>query len=409
MLGGNCMSRAPASNDESKSLSAAGGQTFSPEGLGEPFQVPSIRNNPRTEVKAIDESRILTRVMGHDYVVSRHHFTHGRKSKKYENSELRLSAPDQMHSAIARHLPWSHDRAVIVDFQGIGTLLNRRALVFSDKIARTLPFSLGLLDRRDIHLRIGVAGARPSPTNPGGEVVECSWIRGWDLGGYSYSRAGHLPPGTHFSEVTRLSRAGRKELREERTVYSHTAWLGPCANHPSDAPRILKFVPQADGRSLLDALMVWSQESNVRAFAAQIAAWAPQGQGLTIKGRVLRQFPKQKVAAENEMQTLGCEQIFNLDTAQVAYFFGTYWPRVEPDWEDLTGRPYERRGHFHGFLSGRSSRQQHQGFHVRDVFVSAGVQCEVLITPARVALRAEPVSLAGGVITSRATGKTIPI
>lgn len=212
---------------------------------------------------------------------------------------------------------------------GIDNFMFAKSLVFHDYDVRKMIVKLGLLDKNKKYLRFGCSGARECNFHPGGEVVESSLINGKDGSGLSQSISGYLPKNSEYSKSISLYDESKEFLREERIVYSHTAFLKECET-----------------------------------------------------GRVLKNMPLEPFKELQDATDIGLEKLFRLENEETMYGVGTNYLRYEPEWKEFTGgRQYERRGHIHATVIGNEENKKHEVFHLRDVFVSPASDIQMVLTP----------------------------
>jgi hypothetical protein len=310
---------------------------------------------------------------------------------------------------LAHHLRYGSRSSFIVDMQGIDSFLHGRAKHFSDHSARRAAADLGLVESGSTYLRVGAAGAPPAADHPGGEVLEDSILTGPRLGGWSRSVCGHLPERAEFSSSVPLALPGSTRHLERRSIYSHTAFLR-ATDGDDNANTVLRLAGRPGGLNVLDEIRDCTAANGWHAFAIRIfavASGAPEAP--IVVGRVLRRLPRRRLRNVAEAAAIASEQTFTLEPGQRLWCFGTYHRRVEPDWERFRdGRPYEPRGHLHMSVEGPTSGQaQHQVSHLRDLHLTPGNECHVLLTPIERVVRIDPIVLRDKAIVSRASGRTI--
>lgn len=293
------------------------------------------------------------------------------------------------------------DDAAIVDVNGIGTLVHARAMIFSDADGRRIMSALGLLRKGVSYLRFGVSGVAPSAVHPGGEGLELSLLDGADGSGVAFNLCGHVPRGGGYARTIGAEDADTGVLQESRLAYCQTAILPRCAG---PAPLQFTLRPERDV-SLLDALQAVARASGVAAFGLHVQVRrAGDGSGPTVIGRAAAAPPAAPWRSLEDAAAHGVEQRFRLGRRQTLIALGTHYPRHEPDWTELSGRPYERRGHLHATLVGPAPPwPQHGTFHLRDVELSPDSEALVIITPVVRVVRLYPLIEAAGAFVCAAS------
>ncbi len=274
--------------------------------------------------------------------------------------------------------------SILVDMQGISSLIFARAIPFPDATVRKLLIKTGLLKSHVDYFRIGVAGGQPDKTCPSGEVVECSFVSGRNGGGISKSHVGFLAYGDDFSKTASLLNGVSGHMTENRLVYSQTAWLGKGKN---EEKRALYIKPSVQGgtNSFFDFLNTATASLGIKACALQVVLTAhdKDGQDTVITGRVGKRQDARSWKSLEDATSAGVEKSFALCHGQTLIGFGTKFNRCEPDWTLLSnGRAYERRGHIHATIIGpNANHPQHKTFHLRDIAFSKESDVSVAITP----------------------------
>ncbi|MER5931763.1 hypothetical protein [Streptomyces sp. NPDC002054] len=324
---------------------------------------------------------------------------------------VRLTAPeeladDPLHDA---HLRYGGPESFSVDLQGIDAFLFARAKYFQDATARQTVIALGMAKPDTRYLRVGAAGAPPTGDHPGGEVLEHSLLGGPHLTGESFTASGYLPPGGEFSVATPLTVPTSPQLLERRSVYSHTAFL-PQTDGPAPGSHLLRLEGSPDGLNALDAVKEFVSVNRIDSYAVRIFVRVTDAdRPPRIIGRVLRRIPHRRLTHVQQATDIASEQEFTLLPGQELHCYGTYWPRRSVDWEKLRGgKPYEPRGHIHMEVRGQSAGPRQHGIsHLRDLFVTPGTECLVLINPIRDVVRIEPVVQRGRNLMSRCSGRPV--
>lgn len=273
----------------------------------------------------------------------------------------------------------------IVDMNGIDNFISAREMVFRDSFVRKLILMHHGVNNKSYD-RFGVSGSRPNSFHPGGEVVEIQSIDFSANIGIANSVSGHLNlPDNEYSRMSMLSEDG-KELRDERTVYSHTAWIeANSANKP--------FIVQAKierANSLLTFLYDFCRNCGIN--AAGIRLHIKGNNDITFRGRVLKHIPQNKFEELQEATDIAVEKEFRIPETCELFMCGTLYNRYEPYWREFTGgRQYEKRGHYHAAVFGEGFKDIHETFHVRDIMTEATVAFEIECFPVDKVYRIYPV------------------
>lgn len=279
----------------------------------------------------------------------------------------------------------------IVDLNGIDNFITSKAVVFNDYDAREIVFKHLHLDDGK-YMRFGVSGARSSDCHPGGEVVELQKLDLSSKVGNARSVSGYMTlPENEYSKVVSLTEDG-SNLREERTVYSHTVWV---PNEADNSPIVIKVTSCNEEVSLLSVIHDFCKEMNI--YASGIMAELVGNGEITIKGRVLKHIPEKAFSVLKEATDIAIEKEFKLPRESSMEMYGTLYKRYEPEWKEFTdGRQYERRGHFHAFIRGNELHNIHEVFHVREVFLCMGSSVEIKIYPVSDIYRIYPIEEKNG-------------
>lgn len=327
------------------------------------------------------------------------------KKKKYTVKNLRIKnvQSEELPTMLKYNAQFGGLDSFVVDMQGIHSFLYARSKVFSDKITRLILEKLGFLKCSTTCLRIGASGSPKNDMHPGGEVLEYSLIDN-NGGGVSQTHSGFLPKGAIFSKSISLKDPKGKFLREERALYSHTAFLSMNKKKQSEN-LYLDLQVKAGKINILEELDFFIRARNIRAYSIQIIVSLRSNETSKdiIVGRVLKNLPRSAIKNLSQAAEIASEQSFELHPGQYALFFGTNYKRVYKDWEDFReGRPYEPYGHIHGgIITNEEKNDQHNIFHLRKLFLSPEVECKVIITPIHRILTIEPVKLEKGRIISK--------
>lgn len=234
--------------------------------------------------------------------------------------------------------------------------------------------------------KFGASGARPCITQPGGEVLEYCLINGLDGSGISQSVSGYLPSNENgYSRSIGLHDKDCLTLREERAVYSHTAWLKECDKKESTS-LYLEIRARKGKQNLLNILDDILDNLNINSCAIQLYVQnkSEHIEAATIKGRVLKHIPEKPFTILQEATDIAVEHEYPLVGKAFFYGFGTKYDRYEPEWEKFTkGKKYESRGHIHASIVNNdlNSNLIHETFHLRELFFSSDACIDAIITP----------------------------
>lgn len=318
-----------------------------------------------------------------------------KQGKKIESSNLEIN--------------YGNDNSIIVDMNGIDNFRFAKSEVFNDYVIRKIVKKMKLLDEKNKYLRIGASGARECNFHPGGEVFEYSLINGKDLSGISKNVSGYLPKNECYSKSISLYDKDKNSLREERIVYSHTAWLEKC-NKETNTGILLNIKIKEGKKSLLDIINEIAKELNLVCFSMQIFVKPLVSNDTEVVGRVLKRMPEKAFKDIPEVVKISYEKKFELEDTDCLYGMGTKYERYEPEWTEFTnGGKYERRGHIHATIitTKETKNKKHETFHLRDIFVSNNANIEVLLTPINTIYRIYPIHIANGEFICDASGKNI--
>lgn len=292
-------------------------------------------------------------------------------------------------------LEYGDKNSFIVDMNGIDNFLFAKSQVFEDYTIRRIVKKLDLLNDDEQYLRIGASGARENSEHPGGEVFEYSLLNGLNVDGMSQNVSGYLPQNECFSKSIPLYNPDKKTLREERIVYSHTAWLRRCDINESKCISI-DIRAKLPKQSLLDILRDIANELNLKCYSMQICVKSLNNVDTEIKGRVLKHMPEKPFKDIPDIVDISYEKLFNLQSSETMYGMGTKYERYEPEWTEFTdGGIYERRGHIHATIIDKEKTQnnykRHETFHLRDVFISPATKVQVVFNPINTVYRIYPI------------------
>lgn len=326
-----------------------------------------------------------------------------------EHAKCEIHKLDKLKQNWKLDFNYGDNNSIIVDMNGIDNFRFAKSQVFCDSDVRKIVLKLGAIEKNRNYLRFGCSGSRPSDYHPGGEVFESCLINGSDGSGISQSVSGYLPQNEEFSKSIVLYDKTKRKLRDERIVYSHTAFLGECKIENSNCICI-SINPTQKQTSLLDIISEISSKLKLSSYAIQIYIETKNTKeyNTVINGRVLKHLPQKPFDVLQDATDIGLEQKFELDDCDVMYAVGTHYKRYEPEWKEFTGgRQYERRGHIHATVVGNSKKQKHEVFHLRDVFVSPVTSIQLVLTPVNDIYRIYPVYQENDKFYCKSTNKGI--
>ena len=205
---------------------------------------------------------------------------------------------------------------------GIDNFRFAKSEVFNDYVIRKIVKKMKLLDETKKYLRIGASGARECDFHPGGEVFEYSVINGKDLSGISQNVSGYLPKNECYSKSISLYDKDKISLREERIVYSHTAWLEEC-NKETNVGILLNIKIKEGKKSLLDIINDIAKELNLICFSIQIFVRPLVSNDTEVVGRVLKKMPEKAFKDIPEVVEISYEKKFELEDTECLYGMGT--------------------------------------------------------------------------------------
>ncbi|WP_405513220.1 hypothetical protein [Streptomyces canus] len=378
---------------------AAGDSFFAAVDAARPLNGNTLRDS--------EFSRLLFSNEGRRYLATREHWDNDPPGA--------VRAPDgpTAAEAVAGHCGYGGPDSFIVDMQGIDAFLFARAKYFRDEAARQAALALGVVREDRTYLRVGAAGAPPTADHPGGEVLEHSLLRGPDLGGASRTSSGYLPDGHEFSAAAPLRTAASPGLLDLRSVYSHTAFLpevASAAGTDGTSGHLLRLAGVPGGLNALDAVSDYARAHGIRCYAVRMfVSVADESDPPVVVGRVLRRIPRRRLRTVQEATDIASEQVFRLRPGQELHCFGTHYPRRSVDWEEFRGgKPYEPRGHIHMALRGiGAAAHQHAVSHLRELYVTPGTKCDVVLTPVSEVVRVEPIVRRGNRLVSGCSGRTV--
>ena len=279
----------------------------------------------------------------------------------------------------------------IIDMNGIDNFITSKELVFLDSDIREMALLHLYLHDKKI-FRFGAAGARWSPSHPGGEVVEIQEIDYLKNTGKARSVSGYLSSyRNEESQGIILSKDGAS-LLEERAIYSHTAWI---ENHPNNVPMRMIITSKRENESVLS--LIYEFCKNIKLDAAGIYAKLDDNKGIKINGRILKNIPQKAFNHLQEATDIAVEKEYIIPVNFEMKIYGTIYKRYEPEWEKFTnGREYEKRGHYHAIISSKESGEINEVFHVREITIERGISIMVELYPINAAYRIYPLEYQDG-------------
>lgn len=359
-------------------------------------------------IEYIDNSWIAN-VYGNDYLIVKRNFKNNIKldNLKLENANIEL-IPINTNNKTNLSTEFGAEDSIIIDMNGIDNFRFAKSVVFNDFTVRKIVKKMKLLNDYD-YLRIGASGAQKNGSHPGGEVFEYSLINGKTLDGLSQNVSGYLPTNKSFSKSIPLYDEDKKTLREQRIVYSHTAWLRKVDKIDS---RGIHFSVKAVNKeeSLLDILNTAAEKFNLKCFSFQIYIKSTDDEGNTkIIGRVLKHKPNRAFKDIPDVVKISYEKTFVLQKSEIMYAVGTKYERYEPEWKEFTnGGRYERRGHLHAtILKNKNNNKKHETFHLRDAFISPNTEVEIILNPVDTIFRIYPIHKENDIFICDASEKPI--
>lgn len=306
-------------------------------------------------------------------------------------------------------MDYGTEDSVIVDMNGIDNFRFAKSLEFKDEIIRKIVKKLNILEKNKKYLRFGCSGANKIGNHPGGEVFEQMLLDSNDGSGISQSVSGYLPKGQEYSKSISLYGENNDYLREDRIVYSHTAFLKEC-NFKNSTSLYLNIEVEDDNISLLDLTTEITNKLGLNSYAIQIYMKSKMihNHCTEINGRVLKHMPQKAFNVLQEATDIGLEKTFRLEENAEFYGAGTNYLRYEPEWKDFTnGHQYERRGHIHCTIIGDKNKKVHEVFHLRDAYVSKDTYIQIVINPINNIYRIYPVYKKQGIFYTKSCDKNI--
>ena len=358
-----------------------------------------------------NENSWIIEVEGKNYLIIRRRFLNKINNKINEEQQdfsINIKKGRQIESNNL-DVNYGNNNSIIVDMNGIDNFRFAKSEVFYDYVIRKIVKKMKLLNDKKKYLRIGASGARECDFHPGGEVFEYSLINGKDLNGISQNVSGYLPKNECYSKSISLYDKDKISLREERIVYSHTAWLEEC-DKEMNTGILLDIKMKKNKKSLLDIINEIAKELNFICFSIQIFVRPLASNDTEVIGRVLKRMPEKAFKDIPEVVEISYEKKFELEDTDCLYGMGTKYERYEPEWTEFTnGGKYERRGHIHATIisTKNTKNKKHETFHLRDIFVSNNSNIEVLLTPINTIYRIYPIHKENSEYFCDASGKNI--
>lgn len=380
-----------------------------------PLKVKAVENLEDVHISEYNKNAWLAQINENNYIIIKRQFTNNANSSFDKTVNLNNATCEiqnlKNNDDLKLEVNYGTEDSFIVDMNGIDNFRFAKSLIFNDCDIRKIVKKLGLLDENKKYFRFGCSGSRENDFHPGGEVFESCLINGKDGSGISQSISGYLPENEEYSKSISLFDKDKEFLREERIVYSHTAFLEECKLEDSKCICI-KITPKENQTSLLDILYELAQYLKLSSYSIQmyIQTNNTEENKTMIKGRVLRHMPTKPFDVLQDATDIGLEQLFELDNTDVMYGVGTNYSRYEPEWKEFTGgRQYERRGHIHATVIGKSEKKKHEVFHLRDVFVSPISNIQIVFTPIKDIYRIYSVYQKGDKFYCKSTDKDIDV
>ena len=283
----------------------------------------------------------------------------------------------------------------IIDMNGIDNFRFAKSQYFCDSAIRTIVKKMKWLSPNAVYLRFGASGTDSNAKHHGGEVFEYQFIDGNTCGGMAQSVSGYLD--NEYSKSIPLS-YDKKVLRDDRTVYSHTAWL-----EQNDIQNVTSYYLKIEclqtRQSVLDIISTIAKRLEINSYAVQLyiknREFTCDSKAL-IKGRVLKRVPTQPFSKLQDATDIAIEKTFELPEEAELIAVGTRYNRYEPDWEKFTnGHKYETRGHFHATIVKKEKYEAkiHETFHLRDVWIEQGADVRIMLTPIDTVYRIYPIHM----------------
>lgn len=384
--------------------------------INTPLKIKAVDNINEVKINDYNKNTWIANIDKEYYLIIKRQF----KNKNIVSSDTTIELEqcickiqnlNKIDDTLKLEVNYGDNDSFIVDMNGIDNFRFAKALVFNDNEVRKIIMKLGLLDNNKQYFRFGCSGSRENNFHPGGEVFENCIINGKDGSGISQSMSGYLPKNEKYSKKILLFDKNKDYLREERIVYSHTAFLKEC-NLENSKCIYIKIIPKEFQTSLLDILTELAKTLKLSAYSIQmcIQTTTSSNKDTLIKGRVLKHMPTKPFKALQEATDIGLEQLFSLEKTNTMYGVGTNYYRYEPEWKEFTGgRQYEKRGHIHALIIGNSNGKSHKVFHLRDVYVSPTSEIQLVLTPIKDVYRIYPIYENNNSYFCKSTNKNIDL
>jgi len=368
--------------------------------LHTPFLIlPSIKNVPTWNIEYSYSNFQILKLGCKYYLAIKRNFQNATKKQFnkliFDNSIQLESIELDLENIVKFGGIYGDENDFIVDMNGIDNFRFAKSLHFYDSMIRGFAKEMNLLSEETTYLRFGAAGSDYHTQHPGGEVFEYQFIKGDTCGGNAQSVSGYFHD--ESSKSIPLS-FDNKVLRDDRAVYSHTAWLKKSDVHDTRS-YYFRIKCLQSGQSILDSINVIARYLGISAYAVQLYAQKDEmlGNGdIIVKGRVLKHIPRKAFAKLQEASDIASEKTFKLPNDSRLLAVGTKYDRYEPDWEIFTnGHKYEPRGHLHATIERgeRSDDKIYETFHLRDMWGSTDSEIQIVLTPINTIYRIYPIHL----------------
>ena len=255
----------------------------------EPLKIKKV-NDENIEIKKYCENVWIIKEENREYLIIKRSFKNKFKRNmddiiKKDNAEIEVKTNCNVKKCNL-YLDYGVDGSIIIDMNGIDNFRFAESEVFNDYTIRKIVKKMNLLEEGE-YLRIGASGARENGNHPGGEVFEYSLIQNNKCEGLSQNVSGYLPKNECYSKSIPLFENDKKTLREERIVYSHTAWLKK-GNLIDSKSIYMKVRAKRSEESLLDILNQVASELGLNCFSIQIYVKSQKENDTEVNGRVLK-------------------------------------------------------------------------------------------------------------------------
>lgn len=357
-----------------------------------------------SKIKVLEESEKFQIVQesGRSYLVVKRKFHNSIKKKidslsideiaKIESIDLNTNSMEMFGGT------FGSKNDFIVDMNGIDNFRFAKSQHFYDSTIRSIAKKMQWVSNNAFYLRFGASGAEHNTKHPGGEVFEYQYIDGNTCGGTAKSISGYID--NEYSKSILLS-YDKKLLRDDRIVYSHTAWLAQ-----NDIQQVTSYylkVECLDSRqSILDIISIVAEKLELEAYAIQLYiknSPINKNSKVLIKGRVLKHIPTKPFTKLQEAAEIAVEQMFRLPDDAEMIAVGTKYDRYEPDWRAFTnGHKYEARGHLHATIEMEEKSESDilETFHLRDVWGTEGADIQIILSPIDTIYRIYPIHISNG-------------